>query len=190
MNSIRCQGYAPSTTTTTSPTVVSIPAKGNVAIGYGAQASAISSGELYGYYYYNSKLYKITLHTNSVATVTIPSVTINNSALASNFSWNYDQSTEHLNWTRAGFSVTNSTGVSLVFTVKTYGRFRNNLGKEVTFTKTSQTTVRTSYTGTIYESNGYDYGGAGVSHFDVVYEISVKMPTGETVVLGESHEIR
>ena len=83
-NSIKCNGYAPSGISSISPSVVTISSKSNLSIGYGAQASSNSSGEIYACYYYNSKCYKMSLRAGTTALVT-PTVTLNESSLASKF---------------------------------------------------------------------------------------------------------
>lgn len=184
-NAIKCNSYAPSAISSISPSVVTISSKSNLSIGYGAQASSNSSGEIYACYYYNSKCYKMSLRAGTTALVT-PTVTLNESSIASNFDWNYDSSEERITWTRAGFAVTNPTGLALQFTVTTNFRFKNNVGSTVSGSKTQNTTV-TTVAGTVYEVSGpgYDYGGAAVNDFEVQYTISVKY-AGQTITLGQT----
>lgn len=85
MNSIKCNNKTPSATTAYNPSYVTLSARGTLSISYGARASGNSSAQIYGLYYYKSKLYQITLKNNTTTTVTMPSVTYNEGTIASAF---------------------------------------------------------------------------------------------------------
>lgn len=148
MNSIKCNSKTPSATTAYNPSYVTLSPGGTLSISKGAQASGNSSAQIYGLYYYNSKLYQITLKTNTTATVTMPSVTYNEGTIASQFGWSYDRSNESLefNTSNSWFLARNPTNFTLRFRVVGYVRYTDTSGATRTLNRTTYTNAAANAT--------------------------------------------